>query len=68
MGSIYEVLSATRIVSRLTVMLIFCFRPGEQGQRVRVVSVPAFAAQPMVVLVNLATLQCHPISFAVDTL
>ena len=33
------------------------------GQVVRVVAVPRFAASGCVVLVNLATLACHPIKF-----
>lgn len=33
------------------------------GKRVRIVSVPSFAATRTAVLVNLRTLRCHPISF-----
>jgi DNA polymerase delta subunit 2 len=36
---------------------------GEGGQSVRVVAVPAFSASGCVVLVNLATLACHPMHF-----
>ncbi|KAL6780503.1 POLD2 [Auxenochlorella protothecoides x Auxenochlorella symbiontica] len=41
---------------------------GEAGQRVRVVSVPAFSASPCLVLVNLDTLACHPIYFNAESM
>lgn len=36
---------------------------GDQGQRVHLVSVPAFSQQACLVLLNLDTLACHPIYF-----
>jgi DNA polymerase delta subunit 2 len=36
---------------------------GASGQRVRVVLVPSFAETGTIVLVNLADLSCHPITF-----
>lgn len=36
---------------------------GPAGQRVRCVAVPRFASTGVVVLLNLATLACHPIKF-----
>eukprot|EP00965_Chrysotila_dentata_P232808 6199206-Pleurochrysis_carterae.AAC.3 len=36
---------------------------GDDGQRVRVVSVPDFAREPTLVLVNLNTLECTPVTF-----
>ena len=39
---------------------------GGQGQKVRVISVPSFADQHTMVLLNLRTLQCHPIHFKID--
>ncbi|KAG1673299.1 hypothetical protein FOA52_002579 [Chlamydomonas sp. UWO 241] len=36
---------------------------GPSGTRVRLVAIPAFHRTPMLVLVNLRTLDCHPISF-----
>ncbi len=38
-------------------------RAGPAGQRTRLVCVPSFAATGTLVLVNLRTLACHPISF-----
>ncbi len=36
---------------------------GPAGQRVRLVAVPSFASSGTLVLVNLRTLQCHPVNF-----
>ncbi|KAI8049603.1 DNA polymerase alpha/epsilon subunit B-domain-containing protein [Syncephalis plumigaleata] len=37
---------------------------GEQGQRVRVVLLPPFAETGLIVLINLSTLDCHPVVLA----
>jgi len=46
----------------------FCTKKltGKEGQEVRLISLPRFAENPMVVLVNLDTLNIHPISFNVN--
>jgi DNA polymerase delta subunit 2 len=40
---------------------------GADGQKVRLVCVPSFAASKTIVCVNVDTLECHPITFDVST-
>ena len=39
---------------------------GAEGQKVRLICVPSFATTCTAVLLNIATLECEPITFAVD--
>ena len=40
---------------------------GEQGQEVRLISVPSFAATGTIAVLDLDTLECHPVAFAMRT-
>lgn len=40
---------------------------GKEGQKTLIVSVPSFSLDPTLVLVNLRTFACHPISFYLNT-
>ena len=41
---------------------------GPEGQRCRLISLPAFSQNPVCVLVNLQDLSCHPITFSTKSL
>ena len=47
-------------------MFMLTFFPGPKGQQVRLVSIPSFADTQTIVLMNLGTLECHPITFEAD--
>lgn len=47
----------------LRIFFLAFFPAGPAGQEVRVVALPAFSSSSTLVLLNLRTLACHPISF-----
>ena len=41
---------------------------GPQGQKVRIIALPAFSTEPTCVLVNVKDLSCHPITFSAKSM